>query len=156
MIILHKGTGSPHVYPVARQATFANWAAVRQRVTRMLRARGYCDAAQLLDKFPFEIWEGTNSSEDHVPARRLGSKSGGHRPTRHLQTDADLRFAPGGAAEVQSVKRLSKGGVYGMVQGSDLPDPVRRRHVQADAQARRESRLLWYLPLRRMRKGSFA
>jgi len=67
MIILYKGSGSPHVYPVARQSTFAGWADVRQRAGLMLRARGYSDAAQLLDEFPFEMWEGTNSSEDEFP-----------------------------------------------------------------------------------------
>src|SRR5215218_4973840 len=71
MVILYKGSGSSHLSLVARQSTFADWADIRQRGCRMLRARRHSIAAQLLDKFPFDIWEGTNSSGDEFPVLYL-------------------------------------------------------------------------------------
>jgi hypothetical protein len=59
MLLLYYGTGSREVQLV-RQQNLSVWSLVKTQTVRFLRRDGSPDSAEILEKTPFELWDGTN------------------------------------------------------------------------------------------------
>lgn len=64
MIILYKGSGSGELELLDQSFTSDNWARLRQSVSKLLRRRGSGYAADILERYPFEVFSGTNTFGD--------------------------------------------------------------------------------------------
>ncbi len=64
LITLYHGGGAQDVELVGDATPNDKWGKLREIASRMLRARGHQQAAQLLNDIPFELHEGTNGFGD--------------------------------------------------------------------------------------------
>ncbi|MBZ5571988.1 MAG: abortive infection family protein [Acidobacteriia bacterium] len=63
MLLLYYGAGSREVQLV-RQKNSTVWGLVKTQTVRFLRMDGSPDSAEILEKTPFELWDGTNGFGD--------------------------------------------------------------------------------------------
>lgn len=64
MIILHKEGGSGELELLNQSLTSETWSRLRQSATNLLRRRGNAYAADFLDRYPFQVFAGTNTFGD--------------------------------------------------------------------------------------------
>lgn len=68
MIQLYYGTGSRELQLIEPALPEDKWARLRSSACKLLRARNDTVAAELLESFPFELWNGTNGFGDEFSA----------------------------------------------------------------------------------------
>lgn len=101
MIQLYTGSGARDIRLVHQIATRDEWAQLRQIAKRLLRARKYDRAAKLIELYPFEIWEGTNTFNDEFQLLYFTAP-----PEEYAEIEEGLRIpkeGSGGFREVASV-----------------------------------------------------
>ena len=59
MLLLYSGTGSKEVQLVRRKNATV-WGLVKKQTVRFLNMDGSTESAEVLEKIPFELWDGTN------------------------------------------------------------------------------------------------
>ena len=64
MIRLYSGSGSQEVQVLDKVVPDQAWTIEKRSVVRLLAAKGYRQAATILDSTPFELREGTNGFND--------------------------------------------------------------------------------------------
>lgn len=64
MLRLYKGTGSAEIQMLDKPISDEDWALLRQNAIRILRGRNFSQAAEILETFPFDLYEGTNGFRD--------------------------------------------------------------------------------------------
>src|ERR1051326_3108871 len=64
MIILYEGGGSRELELLEQSLSSEHWGRLRQSVSKLLRRRGYSYAAELLERYPFQVFAGTNTFGD--------------------------------------------------------------------------------------------
>lgn len=76
MIRLYQGSGSGEIQLLGEALDHAEWTQLRNAAARLLRARRVEDAAHLLEAYPFELYEGTNSFGDEFRVLYLSAPMG--------------------------------------------------------------------------------
>ncbi len=64
MIILYRGSGSGELELGEQSLTPEHWAGLRQSVSKLLRRGGSAYVADLLERYPFQVFSGTNAFGD--------------------------------------------------------------------------------------------
>jgi hypothetical protein len=93
MIQLYSGGGSSGIQLLDRQSAFAEWDQLRRNVERLLRVRKQDQAAELIQKTPFEIWNGTNFFNDEFSVLYLGVSPEKYAEFEALKSDRAIMLA---------------------------------------------------------------
>lgn len=97
MLLLYHGTGSRELHLV-RQKNSTVWGLVKTQTVRFLHMDGSSDSAEILEKTPFELWDGTNGFGDEFELLY-------YRPT--LQKFLELRLDVQDGANRQCYRRIA-------------------------------------------------